>query len=282
MRAPACPRPGTALAWLLAGVLAAAAPAPAANPARLPVAESLEFLTEDVGSANRLDAQGRLVGFGADLVRALCARLGERCAFDVVPWNRAYQRLLREDRIALFSTARIAEREGRMQWVGPLAVAEWSLYQHAADPRRLQRLEDLRALESIGVVRGDAREQFLRELGFDNLVAANRPAYSAQQLALRRIDAWFIDNAALAPVLAEAGLDPKQFREAFVARRICLYLALSTPVPAATVQRWQQALEAMWADGSYARLMEDGGYGRHSVLAHPDIQNDPYCAPGGD
>lgn len=241
----------------------------------------LEFLTEDVGAANRLDADGRLVGFSADVVHALCEQLQPGCAIDVLPWNRAYQRLLQQPDIALFATARIAEREGLMQWVGPLAVADWSFYRHHADTRAVQSLEDLKTATAIGVVRGDAREQYLREMGFDNLVAANRPAASAQQLALRRIDYWFIDNAALGPVLEEAQLAPELFVHAFSARRICLYLALSTNVPAATVHRWQQALDALKADGRYAAIMAAGGYNDFSVLLHPPSPANPQCAPGG-
>lgn len=275
---PAHLHSGASRALIAASLALLLAFAVASAPASAP---PLEFLTEDVGAANRLDANGRLVGFSADVVQALCEQLQPGCAIDVLPWNRAYQRLLQQPDIALFATARIAEREGLMQWVGPLAVADWSFYRHHADTRVVQSLEDLRSATAIGVVRGDAREQYLREMGFDNLVAANRPAASAQQLALRRIDYWFIDNAALGPVLEEAQLAPELFAQAFSARRICLYLALSANVPAATVQRWQQALDALKADGRYAAIMAAGGYNDFSVLLHPPAPTDPQCAPGG-
>jgi polar amino acid transport system substrate-binding protein len=278
-RMPAHLQPAVSRA-LVAASLALLLPFAAAATPPGPVTP-LEFLTEDVGAANRLDANGRLVGFSADVVQALCEQLQPGCAIDVLPWNRAYQRLLQQPDIALFATARIAGREGLMQWVGPLAVADWSFYRHHADTRVVQSLEDLKAATAIGVVRGDAREQYLLEMGFDNLVAANRPVSSAQQLALRRIDYWFIDNAALGPVLEEAKLAPEQFAHAFSARRICLYLALSTNVPAATVQRWQQALDALKADGRYAAIMAAGGYNSFSVLLQPPSPNDPQCAPGG-
>ncbi len=60
----------------------------------------------------------------------------------------------------------------------------WILYQRSMNPKPVRSLDEARALSSIGVVRGDIREEWLLAQGFTNLQAsashAQKPGPAAQ------------------------------------------------------------------------------------------------------
>lgn len=145
------------LAVLLSGA-AFASPQPAEGlSADLP----LQLYTEELPPLNFLE-EGRARGLSVDIVREIQRRLDDSTPIQVVPWARGYRALQERPNVALFSTARSAEREPRFQWVGPLADLDFTLFVRADSPLDVANLDAARQLGTIATYRDDVREQFLR------------------------------------------------------------------------------------------------------------------------
>jgi polar amino acid transport system substrate-binding protein len=120
--------------------------------------------------------QGKVVGIAADLLRAACEEARLDCAFEVLPWARAYQTAKRTPGTLVFPTTRTIEREADFRWLGPLGELPgsawlWRLKDHAVDVAEYRQLNRYR----VGVVTGDSpvRELWMRGVKREALDFAN-------------------------------------------------------------------------------------------------------------
>lgn len=218
----------------------------ACAPARAQAAPTLYLATETPVYAAR-DGEAP-TGLGSDMVRELMRRTGIRYSIDLLPWKRAYNAALERPDACVYSTTRTPEREREFKWIGPIADADWVLMARADRSFQLRTLEDARRYR-IGTYNGDARDQFLRERGFDVDPASNDQV-NPGKLMLGRIDLW----------AASLGLNSRQTlaRQGYagkvvpvlVFKRIHTYLACNRAVPDPLVARMNGALQAMERDGT--------------------------------
>lgn len=146
----------TRRAWL-----AGAAALCLAGPAR--GGERLRILVEGAYPPfNSIAADGSVVGFDADIARALCAVLEAECAFVVVPWAGIIGALL-EDRgdVIIASMSITSERKAAVAFTDPYYRTPIQFIAPAGFDRPLTR-EGLAGLR-IGVARSTTAETYLRE-----------------------------------------------------------------------------------------------------------------------
>jgi polar amino acid transport system substrate-binding protein len=218
--------------------------------ARCSTAAGMTILTEDFPPFNTIE-NGELTGVSTAVVREITRRLGIENKIQVLPWARAYRRLLTEPDVVLFTTARTQEREDLFNWVGPLFTVKLGFYARKNDPRRITSLEEARQVSAIACYKDDFREQILKSLGFKNLDRSKDPQSNIRKLVSGRVDLWFFDNIGAPQVARKAGIDPAEIKEVFTYKETKSYIAISKPTSPALVRQWQTTLDEMKADGSF-------------------------------
>jgi polar amino acid transport system substrate-binding protein len=137
---------------------------------------------------------GKVQGSAAEIVRDMAARAGVPSTVEVLPWDAAYVRAQGQRDTCLFATARLENRERLFLWVGPIATEPWAVYGKADFALPIKSVKEL-APYRIGTVARDAKNDFLRENGVNDLRPVRDDALNPPRLLLPRdnpnhIDLW--------------------------------------------------------------------------------------------
>jgi len=227
------------VAILLAGMfilMACSGPVPAGK---------LRILAEEYPPYNYTDEKGILTGSSTELVKAVIARLGLDTKIEVLPWAQAYEIVLNNPNVALYSTARTPERELNFMWVGPLGSYENWLYAKKGSSTRVNSLDEAKTVKSIAAVKDEAGQQKLAELGFINFAFTNSTADGLKKLMAGEADLWLGTRADVELVAKKAGVDATLLEPAVFVHKVDLYIAFNKNMPFATVDQWQKALDSL-------------------------------------
>lgn len=231
-----------AVGSLLAGALALAGTQPSAAP--------LYITTEYSPPTSMLDGD-IVIGSATEKVQEAMLRAAVPYSLELLPWKRAYSAALTRTDACVYSTTRTPERERLFKWVGPTDEGEWVLLGRADRNFNLSTLEDARELR-IGTYNGDARDHYLRSRGFKVDPAPN-DMINPQKLMLNRIDLWAAGFRRGSAVMESNGW-AGSIVPVLSFKKVKLYLACNRAVPDATIERLNEALEAMARDGTARRL----------------------------
>ncbi len=219
-------------------------------------AEPLQIFTDDSPPVT-LNRDGAPAGWAVDVVREIERRVGTQDEIRLVPWARAYRAGLHEPNVALFATMWTEERAPLFQWVGPLQTLHMSFYGRAGDGVEINSTDDARRLRSIGVTREFAVDQELTRLGFANLDRVERPGQMIEKLLAGRNEAFASDDGFVSPAVLERWkVSAHAIVRKYEFKTTKTYIAFSLGTPPETVRAWQNALDAMRADGTFSRLTE--------------------------
>jgi len=233
-------------AGLLAGLLIASQPA-----------QALKLLTEENPPLNYTDGK-KLTGMGTEVVQEMGRRAKVKLEFEVMAWNKAYEKAQADKETCLYSTARLPNRENAFKWVGPIAVNKWGLFALDGFKQEIKSLNDAKPFRIGGVAR-DAKTEFLRQWGVTNIVEVEDDRLNPGKLTLnrkeaQRIDLW-ITSVASAKQIAERAKVPG-VKLVYLAREEESYLACSPRTSAETLKALAAALDGMKKDGSYAKIIK--------------------------
>ena len=233
-------------AGLLAGLLIAAQPALA-----------LKLLTEENPPLNYTEGK-KLTGMGTEVVQEMGRRAKVKLDFEVMAWNKAYEKAQADKETCLYSTARLPNRENAFKWVGPIAVNKWGLFALGGFKQEIKSLNDAKPFRIGGVAR-DAKTEFLRQWGVTNIVEVEDDRQNPGKLTLNRkeaqkIDLW-ITSVASAKGIAERAKVPG-VKLVHQVREEESYLACSPRTAPATLKALEAALDGMKKDGSYAKIIK--------------------------
>lgn len=216
-------------------------------------AEPLVLLTENLppfnmsANGNNFARDDNVTGMSADILRAVCERAQVDCQLILrFPWQRVYQQTLDEPGYGLFSTARTAEREKLFKWVGPIAQNDWVLFAKGDNSIQLATLQDAGRYR-IGGYKGDAKTQFLLDKGLE-VQTALRDTENLRKLERGQIDFWVTSSQAGRFVARQEGIENLKVVQHL--HTADLYLALNLQTPDELVQKLQQALDALRAEGA--------------------------------
>ncbi|MBI3350762.1 MAG: transporter substrate-binding domain-containing protein [Burkholderiales bacterium] len=213
---------------------------------------SLRLLSEEFPPINFTDA-GRPSGLAVEVVQAVLGRLGQTLEIEFQPWARAYREAQGRQPAALFSAARIPEREKLFQWVGPIVTFYSSFYARAG-AERLKRLEDARQSGEVLVVRDWYTAQQLASEGFHNLRYVTDPTQGLRMLLAGRADLFASERISMRGALAAAGVEASSLEEVYTFASSDGYIAFSPGTPRRVVAAWQREIDAMKADGSFRAI----------------------------
>jgi polar amino acid transport system substrate-binding protein len=233
---------GTALAML------AALAAPVA------FSQTIRVVTETSSTTKVVDGEVR--GPAAEIARATLREAGlTDFHIDIYPWARAYELALREPNTMIYPLARTPGREKLFKW--PCEVVKIRYYLYKLAERKdivIGQLSDARPY-TIGVERGDVRQQYLEEQGFHHLFRSSKWNENIAHVLNRQIDMVALADFNLDPLCAQMGLDCKRLEKAYALDGLStsLYMAFSLGTDDAVVQRTKSAFERLKADGKFDR-----------------------------
>lgn len=218
-------------------------------------AGTVQILTLEEPPLGYSNSAGKLDGISVDLVRELQQRVGNREPIQVLPWARAYRLARNEPDTLLFTTTRTPERSPLFHWLLRVNRNAWILYARRDHALAVTDIEDARAVESIGVLRGGAHERMLQSEGFTNLVPMTSYVQLLQNLAKERLEMVFYSASGFLVSASKAGITPDEFIPLYSLLTPESYIVLSKMgTDTATLNRWRQAAESIQSDGTYERI----------------------------
>jgi polar amino acid transport system substrate-binding protein len=239
--------------WCLAGLLLLAGYATDVPAAGADAAAGLRILTAENPPLN-FSQDGEIKGLAAEVVRELIRRTDTGGDIEMTTWPEGYRTLSGQPNVALFSTVMTAERRGLFQWVGPLATQDTNLYVLKGSGIEIANLDQARKAGRIATVAKYYSEQMLAAENFTNTVSNPDRATSLRQLLDGTVQLLASSNTEMPAALAQAGVSPDDVRSAFTLSTDLIYIAFSRGTPPALVARWQEELDAMKRDGTFARI----------------------------
>lgn len=217
------------------------------------VADSLTLTTESYPPFNFETESGELDGISIRVMDALLDVAQVDAEIRLLPWSRAYAEAESDPGTCVFSTTRTSEREDLFTWVGPLVENQWHAFVLADAEVNAESLEDL-DLYRVGGYRDDAVALYVEAQGIPVDTAPN-DRLNARKLAASRIDVW-VSGEHLAPWYArQEGIG--ELRSLFAFNDTVMSLACHPDTERAPLDRMQEELDAMRADGRYAAIVQD-------------------------
>lgn len=216
----------------------------------------VQIITVIEPPASYIDSHGELSGYATDLVRALQHQTQDDTEIQIMPESRALLTAARYPNVLLFGFSRTLDREQKYHWIMPLLRKRWVIYVHKNNPLQLKHLDELRSLESIGVVRGDVREEWLKAQGFTNLHSSASHAQNLARLKTGRLQAIAYEPQGMQYLLKETGLPIDEFRPALHFHSSEVWLMMSRQSTTHQVLRWQLAAEQLKLNGQQQIITE--------------------------
>lgn len=213
------------------------------------------IMTEEYPPYNYTDGDGELTGFSTEVVQELCRRLGHHEKIEVLPWSRAYHILEITNRTLLFSMARTDMRENQFRWVGPLAHYDVVCFALKSRGISLSSENDMKRLNSIGSGLNTSTSQELAAKGFTNLDLVADSNLNVRKLMSGRISVWLSGRLSGIYRMRQQGFDPSRVEAVYVYRQEPLYIAFNKDTPEFVIDRWQNELDEMKADGTYQEIL---------------------------
>jgi ABC-type amino acid transport substrate-binding protein len=229
----------------------------------------LRIITEDFPPFSYAGADGKAAGQATEVVNGILARLNQRAEIEILPWSEGYNLARAGPRVALYSTGRTDEREKLFKWVGPIADFDYTLYARKGSGMQISSLEAAKKAGLIGVVKDDARHQFLLENRFENIATCSSDTECLRNLTAGTTDLWLGSSANSADIARKGGIDPSAFEAVYTVRTVPMYIAFSTDTPDSVIADWQGALDAMKRDGTFDAICKKYGMIPSAITAVP-------------
>jgi polar amino acid transport system substrate-binding protein len=197
---------------------------------------------------------GEITGLATEVVRELVKRTGTGENIRLVAWQEGYQALLEQPNIALFSTVMTSERKSLLQWVGPLVVLDTNLYALKGSRIEIANLDDARKVNKIATVSKYYSEQMLKEEGFTNTQSYPDRETTVRQLLDGKVQLLASSNTEIPAALKKIGASVDDVKNAFTMSTDLAYIAFSKGASPELVARWQNTLDEMKRDGTFAKI----------------------------
>ena len=228
--------------------------------------QSVQILTEDLPPFN-YEEDGEVRGAAAEVVHAIRDELDLDEPIRVYPWVRTYEMALNEPNVAVFSLARIPERENQFHWIGVLAPATPFLFAlESREDIQLDNLDDAREY-SIGVFRRSAPETYLEARGFtvdEELISVYGHDRLYDLLRHERIDLWAVTLESIPHIVAGVREEPRApVRPVLSLPELIpdngVYLAMSRETPEETVEAFREAYQRVAENGTLENILSEHG-----------------------
>lgn len=218
-------------------------------------AQTFRILTEEFPPYNYLH-NDKISGISTEITREILKRVKHPDNIQILPWSDAYNLAQQEEDIILFSTTRTPAREKLFKWVGPLVPNNLVLFARKDAKVQIKQLADAKKVSKLGVYKDDFGELLLKQKGFTNLDSLIDNRSNVQRLANGEIDLWIANELTGKHMIQDVGLS-HQLVKVFEVQKDYMYLAFSHSTPDTIVEQWQNTLDEIKADGTYAQIFSN-------------------------
>lgn len=216
---------------------------------------NLQFITEEL-PPNNYTEKGELKGIAVELLGEIWKRMGQPAQpIMVLPWPQGYEQALKKPGTVLFSMARLRTRENTFKWAGPIRPLRFALFARKGKikPESLRDLKQFR----FGAIVNEAGEYLLIEQGVPvkNIDRSSTNAKMVNKLATGKVDMIAFSELATRELFETKGLDPKQYEIVGTLSGSSLWYAFHKDTSDDVVNAYQQAINAIKADGTYDKIL---------------------------
>lgn len=198
-------------------------------------------------------------GIVCDQIAEMAKRTGTKSPVEILPLARATVELAEGKTIIYGPIVRDAAREKNFQWIAKLSSDELVVVTSTKTKVDASTLDAAKNL-SLGVLRGSPAEAIAKAQGFTKVDPANAQDMNAKKLDTGRIEGWISTWSGAAAAAKEAGIDPSTLKRGYALREIAMWVAATPDVPAAEVDKWRAAHDAIGKDGTVAKIYKTYGY----------------------
>ena len=174
-----------------------------------------------------------------------------------MPWRRALHLATTMQHTAIFPLTRLADREAQFRWLAPLYEENYIFMAQQGRGFDVQHPREMTG-KRIALLRGAAQSAILGELGFRRLVEAASIDEVHRFLLAGMADAAFGERAIIHSSLRMRG-EEKDFRLGEPVRTTSAWLAGSLDISEKEAKRFRDAMAALVADGTQARIFRQYG-----------------------
>ncbi len=215
----------------------------------------IQFYTEQYPPLTYRNSYGEITGFGTDIVKEIMRRNQRFYDINISLWSNGYQLALNNPNFCLFTMDRTEIREDLFHWIGPIGTNITYFYVKTGSGVSIATVDEARSLNAIGTVSSWFSDQYLRELGFNNLVSHEDPAVMVELLMNNQVDAIVCTNVTITEILREAGYAYEMIQPTADLLSSDYYIAFSRDTDEHTLTQWQSALDAAKSDGTYEAIV---------------------------
>ncbi|MFH0735380.1 MAG: transporter substrate-binding domain-containing protein [bacterium] len=212
---------------------------------------TIQIYTEQYPPLTYRNSFGEITGFGTDLANEIMKRTQTYAPITLSLWSNGYSMIQYNPNFCLFTMERTPARETLFQWVGPLGTNSTYFFTKAGSGITISSIDNAKNLSKVGTVTSWFSDEYLRELGFNNLVSNSDPAVMTKKLMLGEIDAFVCSAVTFPDILKGLGYQYNQVVPSLELMSSDYYIAFSKNTPVGLVSMWQNALDAIKHDGSY-------------------------------
>lgn len=209
----------------------------------------LKIYAVDEPPAAYSNVEKKADGYVVEIVRAMQKRLNNNAKILFIPEARALNIMAEEPNTLLLSISRTSSREPNFNWIAKVMEKRWEVYTLVSANIEIESLQDLKLLNSIGVVRGDVREEWLINKSFKNLNSVTQHKQNIQMLELGRVDAIVYEEQGLAYQANALGLKQEAFKSVFILNQSSVYIVMSKNSSSQLVDQWQSAFSQISDSG---------------------------------
>lgn len=226
----------------------------------LAVSQPLRVVSENLPPLQMLKKDGTTTGAMVEVVNLLLKKVNVDANIEIYPWARSYQIAQEPNNTLIFCMLRDESRENKFQWIGKLlAINSYLVSLKTNKEFSINSIDDAKKY-SIGSIREDLAEHYLRKNGFienKNLYLSGDYKVLWHMLYSGRTDLAFTNGMLWQYELEDTGLDPSKIQFVYQIPNIAvdLYIAASLDVDKSVVERIQAALSMIKESGEYQSIL---------------------------
>ncbi|WP_286234145.1 substrate-binding periplasmic protein [Thalassotalea sediminis] len=219
------------------------------------IGETFKIYGVNEPPASYISNNGEVAGYVVDITNALLHELNIKADIEILPEARVLNFAKNRKNILLFSFSRTPFREKHFHWIGKVLTKKWQAFALSNSLLEITSLSDLKQVDHIGVVRGDVREEWLVNRGFDNLYSVTYPDQNVRLLAKGRLPVIIYEQQGMSYLCRQLNIE-NNFKPLFTVHESDVYLLMSKQTSMAVVTRVKKAFEQLKRSGRLAEISE--------------------------
>lgn len=197
--------------------------------------------------------QEKVQGLAYDIGLAIMNRLAYQGAIEVQPLARAQYTIQTSPNVISLWLGRIPEREKTVQWISPILNDAFSVYTLPGRPTA-ESLAKAKKIGVLGAIIGAANAFEAKRHGLERVELVNSDEANGKKLVTGRIDGWITLQCSADFFLARNSVPGDMFMRGVKLGDYQAWIVASAKVDQATVVQWQNALVALYNDGTLTKI----------------------------